>query len=621
MSLSTDGGMNLSQIIKNKHKRIEVLDGLKGIALIIVLGYYFMQHLVPGGFAVVNLFIFIAGILNFRHFHRLIVMKRPIDYKKYYLKRFSRLFFPMFFVMMLTAMLILFLSPENFYNLRNMGLASLFFVNNYYQISIGQSYFVQTINQSPFAHLWFSSLYAQLIVLTPILVFCCYQWHKKVSLAMNMLGIISVVSMVLMFYLSMTLGDSTWGYYDVFSRLSSYTLGGIMGLLLPIRLESKPIMKKQRWMLNIFGGFAFWLAWMMISYMYGTQSFTHRFGLSLFTILCFIIVFVVLTPGTIWHHLCRFKIFIWLGQRSYAYYLWFYPVMIILPNILKIINQNYGVYIIVCTVVTATLSELTYQLIELKKISLPFGQEWNWKKTKFQLQYLYRNKHALLSVKWLTGLYVVIILIGLPTILLAPQVGEGVSKTLVDNHQLVEETRQGKTENTIVINHIEGLDQKVKLYANALEVTFVGDSIFLASAQQLRDVFPKAVIDVQEGRQMYMSTQAIEQLKADNQLKPTVVTFLGTNGAFTRGQLEDYIESIGEEHNIYFVTLGTNQAWSQLVNDSIIQAAQRHGNVRIIDWSSLINTHPSWLMDEFHPNTEGALELAKLIANEVYRQR
>ena len=40
-------------------------------------------------------------------------------------------------------------------------LSSLFFFNNYFQISAGRSYFIQMAGTSPFTHLWYNSLYVQ----------------------------------------------------------------------------------------------------------------------------------------------------------------------------------------------------------------------------------------------------------------------------------------------------------------------------------------------------------------------------------------------------------------------------------------------------------------------------
>ncbi|MBF6978508.1 acyltransferase [Aerococcaceae bacterium zg-BR22] len=615
----------MTQVLKRKLPYVDALDGLKGLAIIIILAYRYTEHLVPGGFLVVNLFLFIAGFLNFRYFHHHIKHDQPVDFKEYYRRRFERLFFPMLFMMMLAVVLILFFARGNFYNLRGMGITSLLFGNNYYQLFLKQSYFNQAVNQSPFAHLWFTSLYAQLILLTPLLVICCYQWHKNSSLAINMLSIISVLSMVFMAYLHWTGAEISRIYFDVLARCSAYTLGGIFAFVVPLSIQPKVLDKKAKWQLTILGAVIFWLASMMLLYMYGTRPFAYRFGLSFFSVLSVVMVFIAIYPGTVWHQLFSSQPLVWLGKRSYSYYLWLYPVSLILPNVIKIINRNYVIHILAGIFVTGLLAELTYQLIERKRISMPFGQDINWQKMKFQLNYLRNSKSGMLTTKCAIGFYAFIVTVGMLGMIFAPQLGSGetkiLAKTFEKNTALAAKTRYGEENRTMVINNIEGLDQQVKLYANALDITFVGDSLLLASTKEILDVFPKAVIDVQEGRQLYASVETIEKLKQDNRLKQTVVTLVGLNGTFTQGQINDYIEAIGEDHLVYFVLVGTNLSWSKQLNDQLMQATQRFGNVRIIDWSSMINSHPSWLLDDFHPNETGSLELAKLIASELYRQR
>ncbi len=613
------------QIGKSNQNRIEVLDGLKGLSLVIIIAYYYLQHLVPGGFVAVNLFFLIGGFLNFRIFKKRIILEQPMEYRNFLRRRFDKLFFPMLFMMIFMTVFIMFISPKNYMNLRNMGLSSLLFVNNFYQIITGSSFFAQTANQSVFAHLWYSSMYAQLILLTPLLIESCYKWHKSTSTAINMLSIVSLISMVLMWYLQTTGHEHSSIFFNTLARLFAYTLGGVLSLAMPYNLKPKAINSQTKRLLNGLGIAILWLMWMMIRYMYGTQPFAFRFGITLFTLLSLIVIFITLYPDTWLNKFFSFKPFVYLGKKSYTYYLWFYPIVLVMPELLKKVNRSYAVHIFVGCLLLVVFAEFAYYLIESRKIVLPFGQDSNIRKTRFQLKFLKNNSGKFKQVKFFSGFYGIILFIGLFGILLAPQTSAGVVQELAEtfkhNEAIVDQTLSSNERPKIVINNIEGLEQEVKLYANAIEVTFVGDSIFLASAQQIIDVFPKAVIDANEARQLYNSVSDIESLKAKNKLAPTVITLLGTNGAFTKGQLDDYIEAIGENRMIYFVLISPNRAWTQQVNNELFKAAQRYGNVRLIDWASVANTHPDWLLDEFHPNEKGSLELAKLMANELYRQQ
>lgn len=615
----------MNQTVYSKTHRIAVLDGIKGVSLLIVMAYYFVQHLVPGAFLITNLVFFISGLLNFRLFHRALLSNRPINYLSYYKKRMERLFFPMLFMIVVVVVLILFVSPANYINMRGMGLASLTFVNNLFQIIKDQSYFNQMANQSVFSHLWAVSMYAQFILLTPILFEVSYRWNKNSSIATNILMIISIVSMVFMFYLQYIGVDNSDSYFNPLSRLSAYTLGGIVGILLPLKLNAKEKSQKIKWLLNIIGIVILVLMIFLIRYLYGNGTLAFTIGFSFFNLLIIGLVFIALYPNTFFNRLFLFPMFTYLGRKSYLYYLWFYPIMLILPQILRSFNYNYAMYVIVGIALMVFFTEVTDYFIESKKISLPFGQDFNIEKTKYQLKYLKMNRGKLKKVKIITIIYLIILSVGIIGMLIAPQLGSSSNKqlnqVLANNRKIVEQSTNPTVNNPIIINNIEGIDPSVKLYANALEVTLIGDAVLLASAQKIKDVFPKAIIDAHESRQLYNSINDIERLKQNDQLSHTVVVLLGTNGSFTNSQLDKFIESMGSDRKIYFVLMNAKRIWTKEINEKFYQAALRYEQVKLIDWSSYANSHKEWLFDEFHPNEQGALELSKLIANELYRQR
>lgn len=616
----------MSKQSTNTSNRIDVFDGLKGISILMILIYYFYQHILPGGYLAVNLFLFIAGFFNFRHFYIADLQGKSINFLDYYKKRLSRLFFPMLAMILSTASFILLFARDYFFNLRNMAISSLLFFNNFYQIFNEQSYFIQAANPSAFTHLWYVSILGQLILFTPVLMMLFYSWHKRPTVTVNMLLILSLVSAFLMGYLYKDGSDPSGVYYSVFTRAFAYTLGGAVGLLFPARLSAKPMYGKVKWIFNVLGLVVVTLMFFMLKFMYGTQAFAYRFGMSLFTVLSALLVIVSIHPSSIWNKIFSFPLFNYMGKRSFSYYLWFYPVYLIVPSILQRFNMNSTFSIILQFVLIFLLAEISYQLFERNRISLPIGQDFNWQKSKYQLNYLRTNKDSLLGVKVLTIAYIVNAIIGAFTILAASEnraeTAQELQTVIEENQRIAEETQTQDTENVKLINNIEGLNQQEMLYANGLDLTFIGDSVLLAATEQLRNVFPKAVIDGEVGRQLYNSVAIVQGLTSQQKLRPTVITILGSNGTFTAGQLNDFIDSIGIDKDIYFVTSDAQRSWVADANQQLIAAAQRYGNVHIIDWYSYANDHDEWRYDDkAHPTKEGAEELSVFIAKEIYRQR
>ncbi|MBG9983193.1 acyltransferase [Aerococcaceae bacterium DSM 111020] len=613
----------MSQIKHNN--RIAAFDGIKGFAILAILGYYFYEHFLPGGYLAVNIFLFFAGFMNVRYFYQREELHQPYSVLKYYKKRLSRLFFPMLWLIIFVSAFVLVFASDFLVNLRGTSIASLFFVNNYFQLANDYSYFVEAVAPNPFSHLWYVSLLAQFIILTPLLVKIVYSFHRQAPTASVMLGILSLVSFITMAYLYSGSQDPSNVYFRISTRAFAYTLGGAIGFILPLNLKHTITEGKQRRIINGVGAILFVLIILMMIFMYGTQDFAYYFGMFLFTLIVAVFYVILTFNDSIWHTLFSFKPLTWLGRRSYSYYLWFYPIYLIVPKLAIFTNLNYSLMLWVQFILLILFAELSYRLFEQEVIDLPIGQDFNWKKMHYQLSVLAKSGKALMTIKVLTGIYLVFSLLA---IIAQVQSGSGsediaeLESLIQTNQEQVVEEQSEPTE-TRAINNIEGLSQEELLYANGLDVTFFGDSTLLSAANQVKAVFPKAVIDGAVGRQLYNSYADIASLEEQGLLKDTVIFLLGSNGTFGQTQIDDIISVVGDQRDIYFVTSNAQRAWTMDANNQLRQASDRYGNVDIIDWASFASNHPEWLResDQAHPTTVGAQELAKFIAKEVYRLR
>ncbi|MGY4104071.1 acyltransferase family protein [Ignavigranum ruoffiae] len=613
--------------VSNKSgKRLKIFDGLKGLAILMIIFYYFFQHILPGGFLAVNTFLLIAGFFNFRYFYLKMLRNESFSYLEYFKRRLNRLFFPMLAMIITTIPFILVFARDYLFNLRNMALSSLVFLNNYFQIINEQSYFVQAANPSAFTHLWYVSLLGQLIFLTPLLITVFYTWHKKPSIAANFLLIISILSMIMMAYWYKEGQDPTHVYYSLVTRGFAYTFGGVIGLILPPKLKAKPLSPRYKLIFNGISIVAFLLLFLMAKFMYGTMPFAYNFGMTLFTIVSAVLVITSLHPQTIINKLLSFPLLTYLGKRSYSIYLWYYPIYLIVPSLSASLTKNLNLLITVQMVLLLVLSEVSYQIFEQKKISLPVGQDFNLKKAQEQFRYLRQATGRYLPLKIIGGSYIVLLALSLIGGILAPEAKNDTAKQIQEviekNQEIAKKTQTEESQQEKVINNIEGLNQQELLYANGLDVSFIGDSVLLSATEDIEKIFPKASVDGEVGRQLYLTVDHVRWLQSEQMVKPVVVTILGSNGTFTEGQLNDYIEAIGSDRSIFFVTAKVDKPWETDANNQLFAAAQRFGNVNVIDWKSYSNDHDEWFYDDLtHPNVDGAKEFAKFIAQEVYRLR
>ena len=134
------------------------LGGMRALAIIAIIFYHLMPHVLPGGYLAVNIFFVLTGFFITASVIEEYGQKGKLAYKRYLARRFQRLFLPLLGMLLSVTAYITLFQRDLLLNLRPWLLSSLGMVNNWWQISVGGSYFEQFYVQSPFMHLWFLSV-------------------------------------------------------------------------------------------------------------------------------------------------------------------------------------------------------------------------------------------------------------------------------------------------------------------------------------------------------------------------------------------------------------------------------------------------------------------------------
>lgn len=590
----------------SKYKRVAALDGFKGIMILAIIGYYYFQNYLPGGFFAVNAFFAVGGYLAFRD-NKHLFHKKPVEWQ--FSSKLSRLWLPMLFMIIGTVAFLFIALPEQLKNIRMMSLSSLVFFNNYYQIINQQSYFVQSINPSPFVHLWYVSLYFQLMLIAVGIrkIFNRLNLLRmQESLVLLILSILSAIFMTLMYVIQK---DPSYIYYAISTRIFSFLLGGVLSYFTEGQLSlSLPKSKSSSLFTQLIGVVALLLmGWMILSFN-GVQDETYLYGMQLFSIVSIVFLWSILHENSVLNYFLRFRGFTFFGRRSFSYYLWFYPVHMFAPYFQKGEESNI-VFLGIQMLCIILLSEITYKIFETKQWLVPLGQSFSFMSIH---HFVMRELPPVKKMMGMAFSFTYIILIGLAfvgffqstteTNLVAQQL-ENVIKR---NQELIEQTTQ---EESTTVDPNKEIQLKEQIAQEP--VTFVGDSILLAAADKIQEIFPKAIIDGKIGRQLYSSPATLQELISKDKMANRVVTLLGTNGTFSQKQLDEYIRTLGDRE-LYFVTIFAPVKWNNEVNQQLQEAKTRHANVHIIDWYEFAKNHAEWFYeDKIHPNTQGAEELAQ----------
>ena len=589
-----------------KYKRVAAIDGFKGMMILAIIGYYYFQNYLPGGFFAVNAFFAVGGYLAFRD-NKHLFHKKPVEWQ--FSSKLSRLWLPMLFMIIGTVAFLFIALPEQLKNIRMMSLSSLVFFNNYYQIINQQSYFVQSINPSPFVHLWYVSLYFQLMLIAVGIrkIFNRLNLLRmQESLVLLILSILSAIFMTLMYVIQK---DPSYIYYAISTRIFSFLLGGVLSYFTEGQLSlSLPKSKSSSLFTQLIGVVALLLmGWMILSFN-GVQDETYLYGMQLFSIVSIVFLWSILHENSVLNYFLRFRGFTFFGRRSFSYYLWFYPVHMFAPYFQNGEESNV-VFLGIQILCIILLSEITYKIFETKQWLVPLGQSFSFMSIH---HFVMRELPPVKKMMGMAFSFTYIILIGLAfvgffqssteTNLVAQQL-ENVIKR---NQELIEQTTQ---EESTTVDPNKEIQLKEQIAQEP--VTFVGDSILLAAADKIQEIFPKAIIDGKIGRQLYSSPATLQELISKDKMANRVVTLLGTNGTFSQKQLDEYIRTLGDRE-LYFVTIFAPVKWNNEVNQQLQEAKNRHANVHIIDWYEFAKNHAEWFYeDKIHPNTQGAEELAQ----------
>lgn len=608
------------------------LDGLRALAVIGVIFYHLTPHILPGGFLGVPIFFVLSGYLISDLLIQEFEQNGKISLKQFWKRRLNRLYPALVTMLILVTGWITIFERSLLLNIRNMILTSLVYLNNWWQISQGASYFDRFTTPSPFVHLWSLAIEGQFYLIWPVIVVFAIVFIKRNDWIFYTFIGVSILSALLMAILYVPGADPSRVYYGTDTRAFSLLIGSALAFIWPSTKLKKNLPNAGRVTLDAVGVLSLGLLiWLMVQLM-DSDPFTYYGGIFIFSLISGILVAVVAHPATWLAKLLSLQPLKWIGQRSYGLYLWQYPVMILYEVKVGDTSLHPLRHLIIQITLIILISEASYRFVEMPFKKLNIREVLNWNVIVDHGKSLWRNQtitgkmHKVGIV--LLSLILIISLVGFTVapvgdspgkIRLAAQLKANQTKIEKQKQDLIEQKNK-ELEESAVREPLFGLTPEQMEEAGELKVTLIGDSVMLSVVNPVEQLFPKAVIDGVIGRQLYQTVPVVESLKQEEKLGDPVVIALGTNGAFTDKQMDDLLAAVGASKKVYLVNTQVPKNWKNSVNQGISSAAKRHSNVEVIDWNSYSQNHNDWFYEDgVHPNETGAEEYTKLIATSVLK--
>ncbi|MGI9193321.1 MAG: acyltransferase family protein [Actinomycetota bacterium] len=601
--------------------RISKLDGLRGLALLLVVGYHAAPSVVRGGFIGVEVFFVLSGYLLAGHLLDEMSRTGRVDVLSFYERRIRRIgpaLMVLIFALLIIAPIVLLAD----YRLRGDILSSLAGVTNWRLIAGRSSYFQQFAGPSPVRHLWSISVELQFYLLCPFLVLWLGKRSRGTAVAILAAAMAASAGLMALLYLRW---DPVRAYYGTDARVGALLAGVLLAFLVVGQKPShSPRSGSSVW--AAYFGWAGLVCLLAITFLADERSgWLYPLGF-----MATQAAFAPLIAGRFEGRLARLfesRFLVWFGKRSYGIYLWHWPLIVLIQAAQRTWPALIvGAFSLVIAVIVGALS---YRFIEMPFMKIPRSKRTNRRTT---------NRLVLVAVSIFTLVPAVALAMRLPT-------SDPLKATLRQGERaLANQVLPEPSPLPLVLTAVvppappvvapppapappppppaAPIPERSGPPPGSVRVTAVGDSVMITAAVALQArLGPSAYIDADKGRQFQGQLQAIRTLRDGGRLADVVVLHFGNNGPVSDAQVDGLLAKLGSVPHIVLVTNRVNKPWQDPVNRVFRSAADRNPKVKIADWFGLSAGHSEWFQaDGTHFKTTsgpGARAYAELIGGSI----
>ena len=322
------------------------IDGLRAIAVILVVNFHGFPDALPGGFIGVDIFFVISGFLITGIIARELAGKR-FSLAGFYIRRIRRIF-PALIVVLLTVLLLgwFWMLPHAYAQLSSDVFASAAFAANI-ALMLQSGYFDIESARKPLLHLWSLGIEEQFYLAWPLILMLAVRWRLRL---LSVAGAIALASFV--FNVVLIGHDPVATFYLPFSRAWELLAGAALALTWT-RVDQSGIASNWRAgaglaliviaaaLLNVHRAFPGWWALLPVA------------GSAL-----------LLSAPASWVNrtLLSWPPMVWTGLISYPLYLWHWPLLVMFAIVrfepLTLVDRE------LILLASAALSWGTYRFIE-----------------------------------------------------------------------------------------------------------------------------------------------------------------------------------------------------------------------------------------------------------------
>jgi peptidoglycan/LPS O-acetylase OafA/YrhL len=633
------------------------IDGLRAIAVLAVLAYHAGFDQAQGGFLGVEVFFVISGylitaLLLAEHRHR-----GRIDPLRFWMRRARRLLPALFFLLGATLAFAVVVVPDEIARLRADAVAAVGYVTNWHLIAGDRSYFETIGRPSLFMHLWSLAIEEQFYLVWPLVLAALLMAGRRVGLALSLAGAIASAAWMAILFNPGT--DPSRVYYGTDTRLTGLLLGAALafvwvpvttsggdGAAVPGRWTSRRV----GWLLDLGGAVGLASLGLFFVAADAFEPALYRGGLVLVAVATATVIAAAVHPlGRVGRTLDRGPMR-WIGTRSYAIYLWHWPIFSLTRPDLDLTLDPFSLFFLRLGL-TAMMAEVSYRVVEAPIRGGALGRAWRRPTANPSAagRALYRwpapARAGALAVL-LSAVLVSVVMATPPVppdgmitgsidqlVLPAaemeatPAAGIGVGPAAVSPSPSLPTPTVSRPSmpGPSPVGEASPIGQASPVGGAGASAPAVpqpdstilafGESVMLQSAAALAHDLGPVRVDAAVGRHIKEGISILEQREAAGALAGTVIVQLGNNGPFYDGQFDEVMAALRDVPTVVWINVRVPREWEAHNNRIIASGVPRYPNARMVDWNAATAGRPDlFWKDGYHPRPAGARLYADLVA-------
>ena len=332
--------------------RLPRLDGIRALAVLLVLFFHGGFGWAGGGFFGVDVFFVLSGFLITGLLLSEFAQTASLRLGRFWAHRVRRLMPALLFLLLVVAFwAAFFASPASLHQTRIDGLASLFYVNNWNLAHGTQGYFAALSSSipRPLLHTWSLSIEEQFYLVWPLVVLGVLKLTRSLRLLFALALTGAVASAIAMALIAHNGANQSRAYYGTDTRAQAVLIGAALAILLAHPLRSRRTAQHDAVQLSMVrsitlrpwaerslswaGALSFVALLVLATQVNDQTTWFYQGGFFLFSMIAAVLVAsVALVPHAKWGTFLELRPVRYIGAISYGLYLWHWPLYMLLDH-------------------------------------------------------------------------------------------------------------------------------------------------------------------------------------------------------------------------------------------------------------------------------------------------